>query len=242
MRNLVRSAAYELRLARDLLRRRLYLSARSRKAVIDQFHRLYYDSAGLGQTWMDTRWLGVPTQKCPLDLWVYQEILFEQRPDVIIESGTCLGGSALFLASICDLLDHGRVITVDLEDKNVPVRHRRVTYLHGSSVSEEVVQQVAGSIGAAEKAMVILDSDHRKEHVLRELRIYSRYVTPGCYLIVEDTNLGGHPVAPEFGPGPAEAVQQFLDENRHFVVDRSREKFYLTFNPGGFLRRVQPDA
>ena len=242
MKNLVRSATYEFRLLRDLLRRKSYLGAASRASIIDQFHRFYYDSGSLGQTWMNTSWLGVPTQKCPFDLWVYQEILYEQRPDVIIESGTCLGGSALFLASICDLLDHGRVITVDIEDKKVPVRHRRVTYLHGSSTSEAVVQRVAGSIGTAEKVMVILDSDHSKEHVLNELRLYSRYVTPRCYLIVEDTNLGGRPAAPDFGPGPAEAVQQFLDGNQDFVVDRSREKFYLTFNPGGFLRRVKPDV
>jgi len=242
MKNLVRSAVYEIRLLRDLLRRRAYVSADSQKSIIDQFHRFYYGSAELGQTWMNTFWLGAPTQKCPFDLWVYQEILYEQRPDVIIESGTCRGGSALFLASICDLLGQGRVITVDIEDKKVPVRHHRVTYLHGSSTSDDVVERVAGSLGTSERVMVILDSDHSREHVLRELRIYSRYVTPGCYLVVEDTNLGGRPVDPDFGPGPTEAVQQFLGENRDFVVDQSREKFYLTFNPGGFLRRNKPEV
>jgi cephalosporin hydroxylase len=86
--------------------------------------------------------------------------------------------------------------------------------------------------------MAVLDSNHHKEHVLSELRAYSRIVTVGQYLIVEDTNLNGRPVLPEYGPGPHEAVQEFLAEDRRFEVDRSREKFMMTFNPGGFLKRV----
>ena len=85
--------------------------------------------------------------------------------------------------------------------------------------------------------MVVLDSDHRRDHVLAELDAYADFVTPGCYLIVEDTNVNGHPVAPEFGPGPTEAVERFLDADNRFAVDQTQEKFLLTFNPGGFLRR-----
>ncbi len=84
---------------------------------------------------------------------------------------------------------------------------------------------------------MILDSDHRREHVLRELELYSRFVTPGCYLVVEDTNINGHPVAPTFGPGPMEAVRDFLASTDDFEVDHSREKLLLTFNPSGYLRR-----
>lgn len=87
--------------------------------------------------------------------------------------------------------------------------------------------------------MVILDSDHSKVHVLNELRIYSKLVTKGNYLIVEDTCINGHPVCQGFGPGPMEAVEEFLKENQDFVVDRTREKFYLTFNPKGGLRRIK---
>ncbi len=85
--------------------------------------------------------------------------------------------------------------------------------------------------------MVILDSDHSRDHVLRELELYSPLVTPGCYLVVEDTNVNGHPVSPEFGPGPMEAVEAFLETTNDFEVDRSREKLLLTFNPSGYLRR-----
>ena len=87
--------------------------------------------------------------------------------------------------------------------------------------------------------MVILDSDHRKDHVVDELRLYSPLVTKGSYLIVEDTNINGRPVFPGFGPGPAEAVDDFLAATTAFERDLSRERFFVTFNPGGYLRRVQ---
>ena len=87
--------------------------------------------------------------------------------------------------------------------------------------------------------MVLLDSDHRMTHVLEELRIYSPLVTLGNYIIVEDTNINGHPVFRSFGPGPMEALEEFLRENRSFISDRSREKFLLTHNPKGYLRRIR---
>jgi cephalosporin hydroxylase len=89
------------------------------------------------------------------------------------------------------------------------------------------------------KIMVSLDSDHSKEHVLKELEIYSKFVTKGCYLVLEDTNINGHPVYPDFGPGPMEALNEFLDHNKEFIADKNREKFYLTFNPRGFLRKIK---
>ena len=85
--------------------------------------------------------------------------------------------------------------------------------------------------------MVILDSDHSRDHVLRELELYAPFVTRGCYLVVEDTNVNGHPVVPGFGPGPMEAVTAFLRTAADFTVDHAREKFMLTFNPSGYLRR-----
>lgn len=206
--------------------------------IIDQFHRLYYDAGKLRKTWVDTFWLGVPILKCPLDLWIYQEIIFEKRPDVIIESGTASGGSALFLASMCDLVNNGKVITIDIEDREDRPQHERIVYLLGSSISKEIVSQVKGLISDEDGVMVILDSDHHKEHVLNEIRIYHKLITKGNYLIVEDTNINNHPVYPEFGPGPMEAVEEFLKENRGFVADKNREKFYLTFNPKGYLIKI----
>jgi cephalosporin hydroxylase len=111
--------------------------------------------------------------------------------------------------------------------------------LIGSSASKEVEEQVRTLIKGSDKVMVILDSDHHKEHVLNELVIYSKFVTKGSYLIVEDTNINGHPVFVEFGPGPMEAIEEFLGQNEEFVVDEKREKLYLTFNPKGYLRKIK---
>jgi cephalosporin hydroxylase len=202
--------------------------------ITAQFHQLYYDS----QVWRNTYWFGIETQKCPLDMWVYQEIVHELRPDVIIETGTWNGGSALYLASIFDLLGSGRVITVDIEVKEGRPEHPRITYLSGrSSTAPEVLSEVRSLVGAQDSVMVILDSDHGERHVLDELGLYSPLVSPGQYLIVEDTNINGHPVLPGFGPGPMEAVDKFIAEAIDFTIDASKEKLFMTFNPRGYLKR-----
>ena len=202
-------------------------------SIADEFHRLYYDTA----VWKDTYWLGVRTQKCPLDLWIYQELLVEQKPDLIIETGTAHGGSALYLASVCDLLGKGEIVTVDIFPIEGRPAHDRIAYLTGSSTAPNVVAEVERIAAGRENVLVILDSDHARDHVLDELRTYARFVPPGGYLIVEDTNVNAHPVFPEHGPGPMEAVESFLAETNEFEVDSAREKFFLTFNPRGFLRK-----
>lgn len=201
--------------------------------VTDAFHRLYYDSA----VRKDTYWLGTRAQKCPLDLWIYQEILHETRPDLILETGTAHGGSALYLASVCDLLSRGEIVTVDISPIEGRPEHPRITYLTGSSTAGEVVEEIERHVAGHERVLVILDSDHSRDHVLDELRTYSRWVSTGSYLIVEDTNVNGHPALPEHGPGPTEAVEEFLAETDEFELDAAREKFFLTFNPRGFLRK-----
>ena len=204
------------------------------KAVTNLFHRMYY---GLPQrTWKRTTWLGTPILKCPLDLWIYQELLARIRPEVILETGTNEGGSAHYLASICDLLDSGRVVTVDLAPKPNRPQHPRITYIEGSSTSSEVLSRMSEE--ASGTVMVILDSDHSRGHVLDELKAYSPLVTPGSYLIVEDTNINGHPAHPRWGPGPMEAVEEFLGSHPEFRVDRDCEKFFMTFNPSGYLQRA----
>ena len=204
-------------------------------ATVAQFHRLYYDEND--RTWSNTTWLGTRVFKCPLDLWVYQELIAGIRPDLIVETGTAAGGSALYLGSCLDLVGNGRVLTVDVVDRTDRPEHDRITYLTGSSVSDEVFAAVSAAAAAAETVMVILDSDHSAAHVLQELRLYSPLVTAGSYLIVEDTNVNGHPVLPTFGPGPHEAVETFLAEQSTFARDPECEKFFMTFNPGGYLRR-----
>lgn len=213
---------------------RLGIPERRRRQMVDGFHRLYYASGR--QTWKNTRWLGARALKTPLDLWIYQELLVALLPALIIETGTAEGGSALFLASICELLGRGEVVTIDTEAREQP-HHPRITYLTGSSTAPETLAAVAERAQGKSPVMVLLDSEHKRDHVLAELRSYADFVTPGSYLVVEDTNLNDHPVLPGFGPGPMEAVEEFLQERDDFESDPSSEKFLLTFNPRGYLRR-----
>lgn len=214
------------------------MAGRPDEIVLD-FHKLYYDDYRKGGTWYATSWLGVPTWKLPLDLWIYQEIVHQVRPDLIVETGTAFGGSALYLASLCDLVRGGEVVSVDLKDEPRRPRHERITYLTGSSTATEIVREIQSRAAWKQSVLVILDSDHTRAHVLAEMRAYAPVVTPGSYMIVEDTNINGHPVYPDFGPGPMEAVGEFLETNRDFQVDESKEKFLLTFNPRGYLKRVR---
>jgi cephalosporin hydroxylase len=206
------------------------------REVVDAFHRLYYDAPE--RTWQDTWFLGVATQKCPLDLWVYQEIVHRLRPELIVETGTAHGGSALYLATLCDLVGRGEVVSVDVLDLPGRPAHPRIRYIHGSSTDPAVVEEVRAAAEGKSPVMVVLDSDHSYAHVRGEIEAYAGLVTPGSYLVVEDTNVNGHPVALDFGPGPYEAVEELLARGEGFVVDESCEKFHMTFNPRGYLRRL----
>ena len=217
--------------------------------VIRRFHQLCYER------WqpIQVNWMGVHAIKSPLDLWTYQELLYTVRPSLVIETGTFSGGSALYLAHMLELMSaasvtgfDGLVVSIDV-DKSPPAhlgkpwpRHPRLCYMQGDSASPETLAAVRRLVSPQDTVMVILDSDHHQAHVAREIAAYAPLVTMGSYLVVEDTNINGHPVLPEFGPGPMEAVAEFLasPEGAGFKVDRSCERFLLTMNPGGFLRRV----
>ena len=200
--------------------------------AVERFHVASYERGVLN----DTYWFGVPIQKSPLDCWTYQEILHEQRPDLIVETGTYLGGSALFFAHLFDVLGDGRVLTIDLQHRG-RVDHPRVTQLEGDALSPEILAKVEAAVAGARRVLVVLDDDHSAPHVLEELNAYGGFVTPGSYMVVEDTNVNGHPVFVEHGPGPMEAVREFLATDRSFEIDHSREKFLLTYFPDGWLRK-----
>lgn len=227
-----------VRLRRALIERAYGTANRQRNAsVADEYHKVIYNLGHSGGAWEDTRFLGIRVLKNPFDLWAYQEILTEVRPDVLIETGTLEGGSAWYYAHLMDLLGHGRVITIDIVDRDDRPAHPRIKYISGSSIEPSVVAAVRREAGHASKVMVTLDSNHAADHVLQELQTYGPMVTTGSYCVVEDGNVNGHPVMPAHGPGPFEALTSFLRENRDFEVDRSREKYLVSFNPSGYLRR-----
>lgn len=207
--------------------------------VTRHFNRIYYRGVDGLRLYDTIEWLGVPILKCPLDLWMYQEILYRTKPDIIVETGVHKGGSSLYLASMCDILGHGRILACDISMALVDAKvrsHPRITLLEGSSTDPLIKKQITKAC-AGLRTMVILDSDHTLPHVREELRLYSPLVTPGCYLICEDTNVNGHPVYPTFGPGPYEAVEEFLQSNEGWMVDSNCERLLLTFNPRGYLLR-----
>ena len=225
----------ELRKLQNLIYHNVYIPPKIEQDVIDKFHEIYFDSHAFSKTY----WMGVSVRKCPLDLWLYQEILHKLKPDVIVECGTDLGGSTSYFASICDLIGHGRIISIDIANLKGRPQHTRITYIHGSSTDNETFDKVKGMINPGEGVMVVLDSDHTRDHVINELRLDNSLVTRVSYLIVEDSNVNGHPVFPEFGPGPMEAIEIFLKENDQFIVDREQEKFFVSFNPKGYLLKVK---
>jgi cephalosporin hydroxylase len=209
------------------------------RRTIRKFHQLYYDSRTGGKPWKHTFWLGTRILKCPLDVWIYQEIIHELKPDFIIETGTAYGGSAHFMGVLCDVIGTGKIISIDIENQPDRPSHPRVQYILGSSVDPNIVQQVKSTIAGSKCVLVVLDSDHSRDHVFAELNVWGDVVTVGSYCIVEDSNVNGHPVDANHGPGPTEAIDDFLARDKRFEIDPAREKFFLTFNPRGYLKRVR---
>jgi len=204
------------------------------RAAVSRAHDVLY----LSDAWTDTTWLGAQALKNPLDLWVYQEIMVETRPELIVETGTYRGGSAFYLASICDLLGIGEVVSIDIEPArdDYPV-HPRVTYLGGRSSTDPDVVATVRERADGKRALVVLDSDHSQAHVEAELAVYKDLVPVGCYVIVEDSNIGQ--IRKDLLPGPLQAIETFLARTDEFEIDRTREKFLITQNPSGYLRRVR---
>lgn len=209
----------------------------SNEDIVDEFHKIYYTHPR--ETWLNTKWMGVNVAKCPMDLWQYQEIIKETQPNVIIETGTWNGGSALFLRDILRLIGslEGLVYTIDIDPEGRFKDEDGIIQLIGSSISPTIIHFLENTISTHDRIMVILDSDHSKAHVLKELEIYAQWVSKGCYLIVEDTNVNGHPVFKEHGPGPMEAVDEWMKGHLEFECDRSRERLMMTFNPKGYYKR-----
>ena len=186
--------------------------------------------------WRETTWLGRAITSAPTDLIAYQQLLADVRPDVVIETGAADGGRSLFLASMLDLIGHGRVVAVGADDGDRPV-HDRLTHLDGDLIGGSLDASLDDLVGDG-RALVILGSAADRATTHREFRRLERFVPAGSYVVVAETILNGNPVWPAFGPGPAEGVKQILGQHGDFVADRSMEKYSLTFNPGGFLRRV----
>jgi cephalosporin hydroxylase len=199
-------------------------------------------------------WLGLPVIQMPPDIVVLQEIIWETRPQLVIETGIARGGSLVLSASILELLGEGDVLGIDVDIRAHnraaveahPLAHR-IRMIEGSSVDEDVVSRAARAAAGVERVMVILDSNHTHEHVLAELRAYAPLVSVGQFLVVADTFVEDippqeHRPGRPWGPGdnPATALRAWLAEADGFEPDSFvNAKLLLTASPGGYLRRTR---
>ncbi len=200
----------------------------------DAFVAAYWRSLA----WRTTTWHGARAWNAPTDLLTYQDLVFEVRPDVVIETGTRHGGRALFFAELMDLIGHGQVISIDSRPPEDRPEHPRITYLAGRAHDDEVVEQVRALAGPDARGLVVLGTRGAQRRMHAEFEAYAPFVPVGSYVVMEHTILNGRPVDASNGPGPFEAVRRILNLRGDFMADDTREQHGLTFNPGGYLKRV----
>lgn len=196
-------------------------------------------------------WLGVPVIQTPEDLILMQELIFNVRPDFIIETGIGHGGGLIYYASVMELLNKGRVIGVDIEIREHNRKaieahplYKRIKLIEGDSVSNETIQEVKKTLLPGSNVIVCLDSDHTKPHVFKELQLYHQFVRPGGYVVVFDTNTSKLAELDAcdkkyINNGPKEAIEEFLKTNGDFEIDVSYNKLYISYSPDGYLRRTR---
>ncbi len=198
----------------------------------------------------DVTWMGRPIIQLPEDIIMMQELIWKVRPDVIIECGIAHGGSMLFYASLLELMGKGRVIGIDIEirphNKIAIESHpvvNRVEMLEGSSTSQKTFNSVKEMVKGDKRVMVVLDSNHSKDNVARELELYRELVSPGSYLVAMD---GAQAFVWDIPDGkhewkddnPLIAIEEFIENNPKFRIDSSYERLRVTASPKGFLRKL----
>ena len=196
-------------------------------------------------------WLGVPIIQTPEDMILMQELIFKVQPDVIIETGVAHGGSLIYYASLLELLGKGKVIGIDIEirehNRKVIEKHpmfKRIELIEGNSIFEETIEKIRKMVPKDSKVIVCLDSNHTKDHVLRELQLYHGFVNPKSYIVVFDTITSKLSKVSSsekiyLDNSPKEAIEEFLKEHNNFELDKSYNKLYLSSSQDGYLRRIK---
>jgi cephalosporin hydroxylase len=198
----------------------------------------------------EPKWMGIPIIQFPEDILMMQELLWKVRPDWLVECGVAHGGSALFYASMFELLGNGRVLGVDIEirehNRKAIDAHPlsgRIELIEGNSIDASVASEVQARVSGAKSVMVVLDSNHSRDHVLREMELYCGLVTPGSYLVAMD---GAQAHVWDIPRGkkewrednPLVAIREFLAVHPEFKSDPHYTRMHITSNPEGYLRRI----
>jgi cephalosporin hydroxylase len=222
------------------------------KKVFEQSKDLIYNLDQYDYSYLWT-WMGIPIIQLPADIMATQEVIWKTKPDIIIETGVARGWSVLFMASILEMMGNGQVIGVDIdirkhnrESIEAHPMSKRVTLIEGGSVDDSILKQVRANIPDGARVMVVLDSDHSRDHVLEECRAYGPMVTKDCYMVVADTLVGhlDEKEAPQNrsqvwykGNDPLTALQEYMLESDRFEIDLEiNGKLVLSSSPGGYLR------
>jgi cephalosporin hydroxylase len=209
--------------------------------IINHFHRLWYNSP---HTWPQNYYFGHQISQLPLDMFLYQELVYKERPAFILQTGVCNGGSVLYFAHLLDLIQadpSAIVIGIDIEltQQARALTHPRIHLIEGSSTDSKTIAAVEKLL-PSQYGLVSLDSAHEYDHVLAELKLYQRFTEKGRHLVCEDTNINGHPVYRLFGKGPYEAVRDFLRTNPNWKQDNALwKRNMLSFHHHGWLQRVE---
>jgi cephalosporin hydroxylase len=202
-------------------------------------------------------WMGRPIIQLPEDMVRTQELIYNLKPDVIVETGVAHGGSLIFYASLCKLLGKGKVVGIDIEIRphnRVAIESHElfnyISLIEGSSIDDKIINEVASHIKPDDVVLVLLDSNHTYEHVLSELKLYSKFVTKGSYIVATDGIMEKVVGAPRSNPdwgtnNPKQAAIQFVKENQEFVIEEPKFNFnegnvdsWVTYWPGAFLKKV----
>ena len=231
-----------------------------RKYVLTKEDKDYNKLSEMGFSWAKTAienklsyeidWLGMPVIQSPEDLVLIQQLIYNIKPDYVVETGVAHGGSLVFYASILEAIGQGHVIGIDIDirshNRQEIEKHRlfkRIKLIEGDSISETIIEEISEIIPPKSKVIVCLDSNHYKDHVLKELKLYSKFVDVGCYIVVFDTitsSMSEHGIydSSYINNGPQEAIDIFLEENQNFQIDKEFNKLFISYSPNGYLKRV----
>jgi cephalosporin hydroxylase len=214
----------------------------------------FNDASNSSQYSYNFTWMGRPIIQYPQDIIAMQEIIWEIKPDLIIETGIAHGGSLIYYASLLELIGKGHILGIDIdirkhnktEIENHPM-FKRISMIEGSSIDESIVEEVKKIAAKNEKILVVLDSNHTHDHVLKELEFYAPLVSVGSYIVVFDTIVEDLPEGYfnqkrswGIGDNPKTAVRDFLKANDNFEVNRNIDnKLLISVAPEGYLKRIK---
>jgi cephalosporin hydroxylase len=234
--------------------RKVRIESNGTNSALQSAAKAFNDASNSSQYSYNFSWMGRPIIQYPQDMIAMQEIIWDLKPDLIIETGIAHGGSLVFYASILQLIGHGEVLGIDIdirEHNKIEIEKHpmfsRISMIQGSSIDPAIVDKVRAHTIGKERVLVILDSNHTHDHVLSELEMYSPFVTKGSYLVVFDTIVEDLPEgyfsqARPWGVSnnPKTAVASFLKSNDAFEVDNAIDnKLLISVAPGGYLKKIK---